>query len=81
MRYLEKNHPKTWTQLRLGDAWGEVGGYKGDLTHWVATRKYLPLEDPKLPNLASKYHRAKIIAVISFLLFILGFALLNGEHS
>lgn len=79
--YLAKNHPRTWSHLRLGDASGEVGGYRGDLAHWIATREYLSLKDPKIPDLASKYHRSKIIGVISFLLFTLGFALLSGEHS
>jgi hypothetical protein len=79
--YLAKNHPRTWSHLRLGDASGEVGGYRGGLAHWIATREYLSLKDPKIPDLASKYHRSKIIGAISFLLFTLGFALLSGEHS
>lgn len=81
VRYLAKNHPRTWSDLRLGDASGEVGGYRGDLAHWIVTREYLSLKDPKIPDLASKYQRSKIIGVISFLLFTLGFALLSGEHS
>ena len=81
VNYLAKKHPSTWSHLRLGDASGEIGGYRGDLAHWIVTREYLSLKDPKLPDLASKYHRSKIICAISFLLFTLGFVLLSGEHS
>jgi len=77
VRYLAKNHPNTWSHLRLGDASGEFGGYRGDLAHWIVTREYMSLKDPKLPDLAKKYHQSKIMGVISFLLFTLGFALLS----
>jgi len=80
-RHLAKEHPRLWLQLKAGDAMGELGGYSGDLSSWIARREYLTLEDSLLPKLAMNYHRSKIVGVVCFLLVILGFGILNQTHS
>jgi len=80
IRHLANEHPRLWVELKAGDAMGEVAGYPGDLTGWVARREYLNLEDTLIPKLATNYHRSKIIGVVCFLLVILGFGILSQTH-
>ena len=80
IRHLAREHPRLWLQLKVGDAMGEVGGYSGDLSGWVARREYQILEDTLIPKLATNYHRSKIIGVVCFLLVILGFGIMSQTH-
>ncbi len=74
--FLAKEHPRLWLKLRVGDAMGEVGGYSGNLSGWVARREYKNLEDVLLLKLAVNYHNSKMTGVVCFLLVILGFGIL-----
>ena len=77
---MVKNYSSTLVELEALNSTGEIGGYNGKFSFWIASKEYLKYDDPKLNHLANSYLRSKFIALPSIIIGVVGSAIIVSSR-